>query len=283
MRRAGGDDPEVIIRLEARRLVSMAKSIGWSGPPFSPLELASIRGIRSIPSSNLFSAEAQLRPVGGRQLLLEFNPERALVRRNYSICHEIGHTLFDDCYEIVHYRLSKPKRSGPEDEVELLCQIAAAELLMPVEEFEQDLSAQPFSLSAVRGLVRRYQASREAVVRRMVDLFARPCAAVFLSERLSPREQKSIENRSGLGAELKPKMRILYRAASADFPIFLPAHKSVPADSCVNRARVVDSVVRQRETWDIAGFGEWTVEAMALPLGGDFGEDVPSVVALIVP
>ncbi|HSZ58352.1 MAG TPA: ImmA/IrrE family metallo-endopeptidase [Tepidisphaeraceae bacterium] len=283
MKRAGIDDPVDIIREDAKKLVATAKSAGWNGPPFKPLELASFLGIRSKPAANLFSAEAQLRPMPGRQLLLEFNPERAEVRQNYSICHEIGHTLFDDCYEIVHCRRSKLKGFDPEDEVEFLCQIAAAELLMPEAEYRADLFRLPLSLSSVRFLVDRYQASREAVLRRMVDLSDRPCAAVFFSERLSPKEQLIVNDSGKPNVALIPKMRILYRVPSADFPIFLPIHKSVPDHSCVRRATVIDAVTSQRETWELEGFGDWVVEAMTLPIRAESDEDVPSVAALIIP
>jgi hypothetical protein len=281
MQRARSDDPERVIRDEAKRLVANAKAAGWSGPPFRPLELASFLGIRSKPAKDLFSDEAQLRPLPGRQLLLEFNPERAAVRQNYSICHEIVHTFFDDCYEIVHNRRSNPKRFGPEEELESLCQIGAAELLMPEAEFRENLGEVDLSLSSVRFFVDRYQASREAVIRRMVDLSDRTCAAVFLSQRLSPREQsgqKSVSN-----PVIQPRMRILYRTRRNDFPCYLPPHKSAPDDSCVHGAKMVDVVVTQKERWDIPGFGRWKVEAMALPIPDNAGEDVPSVAVLVVP
>jgi hypothetical protein len=281
MKRAGSDDPEAVIRDEAKRLIAKAKTVGWSGPPFKPLELASFLGIRSKPAKDLFSDEAQLRPLPGRQLLLEFNPERAAVRQNYSICHEIIHTFFDDCYEIIHHRRTNPNRYGPEEELESLCQLGAAELLMPEGEFRDDLAEFEGSLSSVRFFVDRYLASREAVIRRMVDLSDRPCAAVFFSKRLSPREQAVMESDPNCG--LKPKMRILYRTRRTDFPCLLWPHKSAPDDSCVHHAKMVDAVVSQRETWEIPGFGHWKVEAMALPIPENAGDEVPSVAALIVP
>src|SRR6266516_2968289 len=99
---AGGGDPIDIIRSRSKNIVQAAKRSGWRGPPYNPLELASLRGIPSRQADGLYSAEAQLTPVEGRQLLLEFNPDRAPARKNYSICHELVHTLFEDCYEMIH-------------------------------------------------------------------------------------------------------------------------------------------------------------------------------------
>src|ERR1700677_5076332 len=103
IRSGGGGDPVEIIRSKSKAVVSWAKNLGWEGPPYDPLKLASLRGIRSQQSAGLFSAEAQLTPMDGQQLLLEFNPDRAPCRKNYSISHELVHTFFDDCFEMVHY------------------------------------------------------------------------------------------------------------------------------------------------------------------------------------
>ena len=184
-------DPVEVIRCKRRDLVSRAKAQGWNGPPFDPLILASLLGIKCRASRDLFSAEAQLSPQPGRQLLLEFHPDRPDGRRNYSVCHEIIHTFFDDCYELVHQCKTDRDQFDPDQEVETLCQIGASELLMPHEEFASDLGTMAFSLEVVPELVRRYSASREAVLRRMIHLSNRSCAAVFFSKRLSPREKQA--------------------------------------------------------------------------------------------
>jgi len=285
VKEAGGGDPETIIRMKARAKVEWAKGLGWSGPPYQPILLASLLGIKHQPNSELLSAEAQLTPLPKRQLLLEFNPERAEVRRNFSICHEIAHTFFPDCYKIAHQRKSDPGKYGPESEVEQLCQIGAAELLMPVSDFMDDLRRVRFSMRSVKELSTRYTASREAVLRRMVQLGDRPAALVFFSLRLSPNEQKATK-RPRLLKDLDnpaPKMRILYAVSSPNFPVYLPPHKSVPNKSCVYSAVEADKVVAQRECWELNGFGEWQVEAMALPVPIDAADDTATVAALVMP
>lgn len=281
----GGDCPETIIRDKAKELIASAKSVGWSGPPFNPLQLASMQGIKCREATGLFSAEAQLTPVAGRQLLLEFNPDRAESRRNYSICHEIVHTFFDDCYEMVHFRKTAGREFDPEYEVEHLCQVGAAELLMPEEDFIQDLANVEFSLRSLSEIATRYGASREAALRRMVALGPSPTAAVFLSRRLKPEEKlrsKTLNMFPDLDVTPVPKLRILYGVYGNGFPIFLPQHKSVPDDSCVNvAANTSDAVVAGLESWNLAEFGQRRIEAIGLPTPLHATEDNPCVAALI--
>ena len=276
------NDPTDSIRLKARNLVKRARERGWTGPPFDPLMLASLLGIRCRPSTTLFSAEAQLSPQPGRQLLLEFNPDRPDGQRNYSVCHEIVHTFFDDRYELVHQRKTRPVQFDPDEEVELLCQIGASELLMPNEEFGADLANSDFSLGNVSSLVLRYGASREAVIRRMVHMGGCACAAALFSRRLSPREELAARQpRLIADSGPTPKMRIIYSVPSHDFPVYLPPHKSVPEDSCVTDSAPIDSIACAIETWGIYGFGDWKIESMRLPTIDGADKTVPTVAALI--
>ncbi len=278
IREAGGGDPVEVIRAKTREIVAWAKLHNWSGPPYNPLELASLRGIQFRQSKGLFTAEAQLTPMDGNQLLLEFNPDRSPGRQNYSISHELVHTLFDDCFEMVHQRRNDRDSFDPEREIEYLCQIGAAEFLMPADDFSADMNTRLLSLKSVPFLSERYGASREAAARRMLSLSANACALVFFSKRLKPTEIDA-EKKGSKHAE--PRMRILYSSPTADFPLFLPEHKSVPADSSVNRATEVDEVFSGYEDWGIRGFGRRFVEAMALPLPQGVDASTPSVVAFV--
>jgi hypothetical protein len=280
IRSAGGGDPIQIIRSKCKAMVESAKRRGWKGPPYDPLRLASLRGIRSRQANGVFSTEAQLTPVDGRQLLLEFNPDRAPARKNYSISHELVHTLFDDCYEMVHHRKSDPKAFDPEQEVEHLCQVGAAEILMPEDDFLSDLDKVGLSLEAVIGLCGRYEASREAVARRMLTLSNETAALAFLSRRLKPAE-KNGEYFNGF--EPQEKLRILYVVQTPDFPVFLPTHKSVPDESCAYTVTVPDDIAENREAWDVPGFDGWVVQVMALPIPDTTDANSPSVMALILP
>jgi hypothetical protein len=106
------------------------------------------------------------------------------------------------------------------------------------------------------------------------------CACILFAPPKAGRKEKgSCVN----GQEPKAKMRILYSVQTPDFPVFLPPHKSVPDNSCVNAVRVADDIASGYEHWDIRGLGRCIVESMALPLPEDSDESSPSVVALLLP
>ena len=74
---------------------------GWTGPPFDPIELAAIRGIRVHPNAAISDARVF---VVSDNFLIEYNPHKSRGRVNYSIAHEIAHTFFVDCKEKIRNR-----------------------------------------------------------------------------------------------------------------------------------------------------------------------------------
>jgi hypothetical protein len=190
---------------------------------------------------------------------------------NFSICHEITHTLFPDCYETVRHRGRKELNRDREFELELLCDLGAAELLMPAEHFAADLARLGTSLQAVKGLRSRYAASGEAVLIRVAQTSSEPCAVVFLSERLKPVEERAAKTPEfDLGfAPVPAKLRVDYVRPSASFPTFIPRDKSVPAGSAAYQCMETHDLAGGTERWDIAGFGDWSIQAAELPKFGD--------------
>ena len=75
-----------------REIVLAAIENGWSGPPFDPIELANIRGIRVRPNASI--AEARVFVVNDG-FEIEYNPNKSRGRVNYSIAHEMAHTFFE--------------------------------------------------------------------------------------------------------------------------------------------------------------------------------------------
>jgi hypothetical protein len=278
------DDPVAIIRERARELVAQAKSLGWSGPPFDPRIMASLRDIdfRSYPLPP--KQDAFIMPKGDNRLEIVFDPTRPLSRQNFSISHEISHTLFPDGYQMIRYRERDRDRFDPDRELEYLCDVGAAEILLPADDFRDDLAVFGSTLHAVAALRERYQASREAVVRRMVQVGREQAAAVFLEYRLKPSERATMRQLSLLGMDdaPQPKLRIAYAVPSERFTVFLPPHKSIPDDSCVYRALETGEVETAEESWRVSGLPPCRVEAMSMPPGDDAEGSLRAVALLSI-
>jgi IrrE N-terminal-like domain len=154
---AGDDNPIDVITQKARTVVFDAIQNGWSGPPFDPFTLAEYLKIGIVPREDI--AEARTVPLGS-QLTIEFNPNRPRGRVRYSVCHEIAHTLFPDCRELVRNRLAHEEMQGDDWQLEMLCNMAASELLMPIGRLPL-LEAERLTIDSILELRKKYgEASR---------------------------------------------------------------------------------------------------------------------------
>jgi len=274
----GTADPETLICDHARAPAAQAMALRWPGPPFDPKILAGLRDIVVEPTDENIGAEARIlaRPDGS--LLIQYDPTKATARVNFSICHEIVHTFFPDCFETIRHRHGQYHCNY---ELECLCDLGAAELLMPHEPFQRDLASLGVSLNSVRELTVRYAASGEAVLIRIAQLSSNPCAAVFLSEKLKPVQERAAQTKEfdfGLPA-VAPKLRVDYVRPTEAFSTFIPAHKSVPDDSVAYRCLRNNDIEEAAEQWEIPGFGLWRVQAVRLP---SFTGSPRRVAALVV-
>ena len=127
-RLAQGSDPVEAVLARARDLVLEAVQEGWEGPPFDPFRLAEVMGIAVVPKEDVLDARVV---AAGSRPQIEFNPNRPRTRVRFSLAHEIAHTLFPDYLQSVRNRGAHAAARGDEWELELLCNVAASELLMP--------------------------------------------------------------------------------------------------------------------------------------------------------
>jgi Zn-dependent peptidase ImmA (M78 family) len=263
-------DPEDAIRSKAHALIAEGRQVGWEGPPFDPDLLASVRGIKVRGVMNLEQeALIHLDEQGAVEIL--WNAERPPTRTRFSIAHEIAHTFFPDCFDVERHRNCTPGRPGTRDAVERLCDIGAAELVMPATEFLGHLEAAGLALAGLDGLRGAYQVSREAVSIRAALLTPYPFAAVFLSHRIKPTELRAQSQASFSFIEPpQPQLRVDFMTTSKSFPgRRLPAHKSIPVESQVwSLANQMDSsapAVGCTEVWPDVAPMPLHIEASRIP------------------
>ena len=265
--------PREAVRLAARDRLAEARTYGLRGPPFCPHMLASLLDIRTKPFRLLPYVDAVIVPDSAGKLTILWNDERPRKRTNFSVAHELGHTLFPHCARMMEQRQRHPGSYRGRDEIETLCDIAAAEFLMPFEEFRADLARVEPCLDAVIALSDRYQASYEATAIRLQFVDPRP-VAIFVAEQLE--------------RVVPPRLRIVYAPANESFlhrfpTVRLNALEWIPAASCAYDALQAPMAVpvKREERWkDLNGPSHFLVEVMRLPVPDSF---LPRVLVLLRP
>lgn len=243
---AAGADPIKKMEQKTRQAVLDAVDQGWCGPPFDPIELAKIMGISVRPNAALADARVFWADEGFE---IEYNPHRPRGRVNFSIAHEIAHTFFPDCAEEVRNR-SREKWEQRNWQLELLCNVGAAELTMPVGSFPSDDDA-VVTIEELMRLRKKFQVSAEAVLIRLVKL-ASSNVACFSASRL-PNPDNTAD------------YQIDYRIGSSHW-----SERATCRARRQFRSRVLDECVaigttsKGTEKWEPNG-SEVHVEAVALP------------------
>jgi O-acetyl-ADP-ribose deacetylase (regulator of RNase III) len=261
LRLAGDSDPVEVISAKVRDLIYQAFEQGWSGPPYDPFALAALKGIEVAPSGDVL--DAQILTAKGGALRILFNPDRPPARINYSVAHEIGHSLFPDCAEIVRHRLKHTGSTRDEWQLEMLCNLAAAEILMPVGSLRrEDLDP---AIDAISELRKRYAVSSEAVLLRMLRLTQTKCLG-FVARR---------EPDTSLG-----HYQLDYAFPSGSWKSPLHSGWQLPAHSVVSQCTAIGFTAKGNEKWIESGHG-WRVEALGIPPYP--GRTFPRVMGIVRP
>lgn len=166
---AGDADPIAAIASRSRAVVMAAVQDGWKGPPFDPFALAALLRIAVVPTEDVKDARVVAR---GPSLAIEFNPNRPRTRVRFSVAHEIAHTLFPDCFQLARNRGEFEGIGTDGWQLELLCNLAASEFLMPAGE---DIDPEtPPSVESLLDLQLKFDVSMEAVAIRLARVSSVP-------------------------------------------------------------------------------------------------------------
>jgi Zn-dependent peptidase ImmA (M78 family) len=242
---AGLNDPVLAVIRQARAAVVKAIDGGWSGPPFDPLKLAQLMGIEVIGKEVVRDARTVADEHG--RLRIEVNPNRPRARLRYSVAHELAHTLFPDCAKHVRNRAAYHELTADEWQLEALCNIGAAEFLMPTGSFPE-LRREDLSIGRLLDLRQIYGVSTEAVLIRTVRLSSEPLA-MFCASRI---EMGSHEG----------TYRIDYLIGSNVSPVALKRGAGLPSNTVVAECTAIGYSAKKTEVWD---GNEVSVECVGVP------------------
>jgi hypothetical protein len=246
LRFARDRDPVAAVEEAAQQLVLDAVEHEWQGPPFDPFELARILGIPVLPKHEL--RDARIVPAGAG-VRIEYNPTRPPQRLRFSLAHEIAHTLFPDVAAAARYRNNPAVGQTDAWQLELLCNIAAGEILMPTASLPE-LQGGDLEIERLMTLRQEYGVSTEALLRRATKLSARP-VAMFAASRTDPQRISS-------------PFRIDYAVPSRAWQPTITRGQRRPAESVLAECTAVGFTAKRHEDWS-SEIGEVEVEAVGAP------------------
>lgn len=255
-------DPIDVITRIARGTVFKALQAGWQGPPYDPFSLAEILKISVEPRQDVIDARTTAGPSG--KFRVEFNPNRSQARINFSVAHEIAHTFFPDCGEATRHRYTHAEAKANDWELEVLCDIAAAEILMPIGSFKPPSTA-PASIDSVTALQRQFLVSTEAILLRIAKLTSQRCL-IFAAHRDEWTDP--------------PQYRIDYAIASRAWPIALRTGCHLPKNTVLAECTAIGFTAKSEEEW-VPHTEKWKVECIGIaPFPGHV---YPRVVGIVRP
>jgi|SRR2546426_736522 len=256
--RATGElvDPRSAVVNQARKLNREYRS--YEGGPSNPLRrleiMASLRGLTVSPMNierrKSESRDAVLIPSGNARRTkgqILYNPLRPAGRTAFSIAHEISHTFFPNTITGARFRDLTAADSREANELERLCDLAASELLMPIEEFQVEVRGF-FSLARTEELAEKFGSSFEATVFRLATAHPEVAIAGLLRyrRRLDEERKLRVPIQESLFIDLKdasyeaprPKYRrqSFFASASCGDEYLIRWNKSFEEESCVYAA-----------------------------------------------
>lgn len=230
---AGTADPIVAMEQRARDTVLRAVDRGWTGPPFDPIKLADILGIVVRPRADI--VDARTVAVGQGGLAIEFNPGQPKERVRFSIAHEIAHSFFADCAEEVRHRAEHANVRSDDWQLEVLCNIAASELVMPIGSFGE-IRDEPLSIERLMRLRLEFDVSTEAILIRAAKTTNEP-VLMFCA---SARDQNE-----------RPSYTIDYFIPARAWTRDVPAMRAVGADTVLAECTAIGYTAHRVEQWPI--------------------------------
>ena len=251
----------------AKQFVSqLIEDRGHDKPPFLPEELARLQGIKIVKADLGKTSALLLRFHDG--YVIKVNQNHPPVRQNFSCAHEIGHALLSELQlyltEDIEYRTFNPQVQMIDRAKarEHLCDVAAAELLMPESVFRKYLLDFGISINSIERLANIFRVSIQSVAIRIAEVSPEPCLALLWQPW--PRNRPK-----GLRLAVP-------RRNSRGKTNYIPVHTLAKSDSTLYKAYQHDSPVKSSKDFKIDN----TVKRLPMEAKGFGHGDARRVISL---
>lgn len=148
-------------------------------------------------------------PVNGKQCII-LNANDPPARQRFSACHEVAHIMLALPTEHTGKRAAFASRLPNE----VLCDVFAAELLLPAHLIRPRVHAADIDFSAVETLAKTFEGSLTATGSRFAQICDRPCAFV-LAENGIVRYSSRSASLKALGGWIRPGLKLPAGSAAA--------------------------------------------------------------------
>ena len=161
-------------------------------------------------------------------------------RKQFTRFHEVTHHLINEDEELISmlHDATWDQHGEYERQVERLCNIGAAEFLMPHEEFTKLYKEQGFSVELIPFAANYFGSSAIATTIQLAQVAPISCITAICEYGLMP--SKTAQSQRSLFDEenhtLKPKLHVVYSASSPATKYWLTRDTNIPADHLINQA-----------------------------------------------
>ena len=142
--------------------------------PIDPYVLAKMRGIRDVIDADIESDGYILLRKSG--YIVHLNKLHTIERKRFTLAHEIGHTFFLDLSHDssseneINLEKSDFINADADTEEEQLCNVVAAEILMPRKQFVAMIGPLGIGAQSIIDLANAFRTSIRATARRLIAL-----------------------------------------------------------------------------------------------------------------
>ena len=182
-------------------------------------------------------------------------------RKRFTQFHEVTHYLIekdgDLISELHDYTINQ--EHGFKKPLETLCNIGAAEFLMPSKEFVTLYEERGFNVQLIPFAANYFKSSIIAVAIQLTQVAPNRCIAVVCEKGLIPNDKASAEvslpttkNQS----HNKPKLHVVYSASSPSANRWLAKYTVIPDDHLINQAFLQTKMLKGESEIPFPGWTE---------------------------
>lgn len=259
----------------ARALLAAA---GLKSLPFDPCVIAERAGIKITSAPAIVAGNRGMLVPSGLTDTILVNVDETAAAQRYTVAHElVEKALRNGSYEIAARTGVGLVRDKTRRAIEQLCEIGAAEILMPMEYFLPKLRMLGYSITSLLPLADQFGASLAATLWRIVDTGLERCIAAIWEFKHKPSDRiVSATGQVTLWGEATdydpPKrLRLVTSHCSPGVSIFLPRYKHMDEATSIYRAYVMKGIEMGIENFHLGELkGKYYVESLPHPFRDDY-------------